>query len=155
MTVTRLVCLAGLTLWRVLAVAGVFLLMMVPPSPSPPSSLQTSSTCDRRLSSVARRIVHQVRVSSDHSLLSSPDSPPRHHWAGARGEAPVPVSAPPAEGRVRSGRAGQAQLQGQPLDLLPVREVLHWRVRPGEPHPPPTPRPLGQQGLHRLPGGLV
>ena len=83
MTVTRLVCLAGLTLWRVLAVAGVFLLMMVPPSPSPPSSLQTSSTCDRRLSSVARRIVHQVRLSSDHlsTLLSRLSSLSSLSWS--------------------------------------------------------------------------
>ena len=58
---TRLICVVGLSLWRVLAVAGVFLVMMVPPSPSPLSSLQNTKNCDRRLSSVARRIVHQVR----------------------------------------------------------------------------------------------
>ena len=60
---SRLVCLAGLTLWRVLAVAGVVLLIMLPPSPSPPSSLQRTRNCDRKLSSVARRIIHQVRQS--------------------------------------------------------------------------------------------
>ena len=62
MTVRRVVlCVAGLTLWRMLVVAGVVLLVLVPPSPSPPSSLQQTRHCDARLSSVARRIVHQVK----------------------------------------------------------------------------------------------
>ena len=62
MTVVRVVvCLAGFTLWRMLAVAGVVLLVLLPPSPSPPSSLQHTRRCDSKLSSVARRIIHQVK----------------------------------------------------------------------------------------------
>ena len=54
-------CLAGFTVWRMLAVAGLVLLVLVPPSPSPPSSLQQTRHCDSKLSSVARRIIHQVK----------------------------------------------------------------------------------------------
>lgn len=62
---SRLVCLAaGLTLWRLLCVAGVFLLVLLPPVPPPPTSLQQRRRCDHRLSSIARRIVHQVNVST-------------------------------------------------------------------------------------------
>lgn len=61
MRVRRVVlCVAGFTVWRMLAVAGVVLLILVPPSPSPPSSLQHTRQCDSKLSSVARRIIHQV-----------------------------------------------------------------------------------------------
>ena len=63
MSVSRVLCLtAGLTLWRVLCVAGVFLLVLLPPPPPPPTSLQQRRRCDHRLSSIARRIVHQVTL---------------------------------------------------------------------------------------------
>lgn len=63
MSVSRVLCLtAGLTLWRVLCVAGVFLLVLLPPPPPAPTSLQQRRRCDHRLSSIARRIVHQVTV---------------------------------------------------------------------------------------------
>ena len=65
MSVSRLLCLtAGLTLWRVLCVAGVFLLVLLPPAPPPPTSLQQRRRCDHRLSSIARRIVHQVNLTT-------------------------------------------------------------------------------------------
>ena len=54
-------CVAGLTMWKVLAVAGVVLLVLVPQLPLPPTSIQASRRCNREMSSIARRLVHQVR----------------------------------------------------------------------------------------------
>ena len=55
-----MIALASVTLWKVLAVAGVFLLVVVPPMPPPPTTLQPIKKCHVKLSSIARRIVHQV-----------------------------------------------------------------------------------------------
>merc|ERR1712062_153928 len=58
----RLLALASLAVWRIVAVAGVVLLVLVPPLPPyTPTHLQTPPrSCDHRLSSVARRIIHQA-----------------------------------------------------------------------------------------------
>ena len=60
MGMMKVIALASVTLWKVLAVAGVFLLVVVPPMPPPPTSLQPIKKCHVKLSSIARRIVHQV-----------------------------------------------------------------------------------------------
>ena len=60
MGLVKVACVASLTLWKVLAVAGVFLLVIVPPLPPPPSAVQEVKKCDSKLSSIARRIIHQV-----------------------------------------------------------------------------------------------
>ena len=56
----KLLCLAGLTMWKVLAVAGVMLLVLVPHMPPPPTSIQPSRHCNTEMSAIARRLIHQV-----------------------------------------------------------------------------------------------
>ena len=55
---------------HVLAVAGVFLAVVLHPAPPPLASLQQRRQCGHRLSSIARRIVHQVNITTTiHSSL--------------------------------------------------------------------------------------
>ena len=60
MSMVKLLYVAWFTLWKVLAVAGVFLLVLVPPPPLPPTAMMKTKPCNIKSSSIARRIIHQV-----------------------------------------------------------------------------------------------
>jgi len=89
----RLLALAGLAVWRIVAVAGVVLLVLVPPMPHyAPTHLQNPPrSCDHRLSSVARRIIHQAWMPVVTNFLGGslrlPLQCPIHPWRDQQGPA--------------------------------------------------------------------
>jgi len=71
-------------------VAGVVLLVLVPQLPLPPTSLQASRRCNREMSSIARRLVHQAWmpvVTQFQPGLRLPHQCPLHPWRDVHGKA--------------------------------------------------------------------
>ena len=67
MTSSTVCCVVGVTVWRVLAVAGVVLIVLLPPPPpESQNNVQQQRTCSTKLSSIARRIIHQVCNHNNH-----------------------------------------------------------------------------------------
>lgn len=89
----RLLAFAGLAIWRIVAVAGVVLLVLVPPMPRyQPTDLQKPfRACNHQLSSVARRIIHQAWMPVVTNFLGGslrlPLQCPIHPWRDQHGQA--------------------------------------------------------------------